>query len=201
MESPPRSASLILELVALSLWLGAAVLFAAVVTPALFEVLPSRSVAGDIVGRVLPALMWAGIVVSSMVGLLEALDQQLIRTPNWQPAAGPFDWNDVVHYGGMRVAGQRAGAGMVIGLACIGVLLIGQRIDRLRASIGGPIDALAPGDPRRIEFGRLHGLSVAVLGAGMLVALGMVVSVARRLAGDRAGRRTFHPELEPSQHA
>ena len=42
------------------LWLGAALLFTAVVAPAAFAVLPSRALAGLMVGRVLPVLFWSG---------------------------------------------------------------------------------------------------------------------------------------------
>ena len=201
MGPPPRSLSLAIELVALSFWLGAAVLLAAVVAPALFDVLPSRAMAGDVVGRVLPVVLYAGVVISFLVGMTEAIRQNEIFTAHWTPGSPTPDVNDVVHFGGARVAGQRAGFGFLIGVACVVVLQIGQKIDKLRAGVGQPIDALPATDPRRIEFGRLHALSVAVLGVAMLIAAGLAVSVARRLAGRGAPKRTFQPKLEPSHHA
>src|SRR5215467_11134812 len=102
MEPPPRSLSLAIELVALSVWLGAAVLLAAVVAPAAFDVLPSRTMAGDVVGRVLAALLYAGVVISFVVGMIEAV----------------------------RQSGQRAGFGFLIGVACMAALVIGQKLDR-----------------------------------------------------------------------
>ena len=61
---------LIVMLIALSAWLGAAVIVASVVTPAAFAVLPSRALAGALVGRVLPALFWCNYTpVSSMKAL------------------------------------------------------------------------------------------------------------------------------------
>jgi len=51
------------QVVALAAWLGAAALFAASVAPAAFAVLPSRSLAGDVVGRVLPVVFWSGMLV------------------------------------------------------------------------------------------------------------------------------------------
>jgi len=48
----------------LSAWLGAAVLVTTVVAPAAFAVLPSRTLAGALVGRVLPVLFIAGLVVA-----------------------------------------------------------------------------------------------------------------------------------------
>jgi Domain of unknown function (DUF4149) len=44
-------------------WLGAAVLLTASVAPAAFAVLPSRSLAGALVGRVLPVLFIAGLAI------------------------------------------------------------------------------------------------------------------------------------------
>ncbi len=131
-----------------SAWLGAAVLLAASVAPAAFAVLPSRMLAGALVGRVLPVLFITGLVI----GLGAALSD--------------VSW--------------RRGPGFVMAGACaIAQFSIGRRIDRLRASIGGPIDALAESDPRRIAFGRLHGLSVAFLAVAMLAALVIVIAAWR----------------------
>jgi len=129
-------------------WLGAAILVAAAVAPAAFAVLPSRALAGALIGRVLPPLFIAGIVI----GLLAAL--------------ADVSW--------------RRGAGFVMAGACaIAQFSIGRRIDRLRISIGGPIDALPESDPRRIAFGRLHGLSVTFLAIAMLAALVIVIAAWR----------------------
>ena len=201
MDAPPRPSSLVVEVMALSFWLGAAVLFAAVVAPALFAALPSRTSAGEVVGRVLPVLLWGGIVVSLIVGFIEAFAQQTILTKNWNLRAQPPDLNDVVHFAGYRVAGQRAGLGFLIALACGYALVLGQRIDRLRVSVGQPIDALSASDPRRVDFGRMHALSVAALGVAMLAAAGLTVSAVRRLLGRRAARPALQQRLEPSQHA
>ena len=41
--------------------------------------------------------------------------------------------------------------------------------------MGPSIEALPTDDPRRAEFGKLHGVSVALMGAGMLAASGALV--------------------------
>ena len=201
MDAARRPLSLIVEVVALSFWLGAAVLFAAVVAPALFAALPTPAAAGDVVGRVLPVLLWGGVVVSLIVGYIEAFAQNAQFTKNREQRAQRPDPNDVVHFGGYRAAGRRAGFGFLIALACGYALVLGQRIDRLRASIGRPIDSRSANDPRRIDFGRMHALSVAALGVAMLSALGLTISAVRRLLGTRAARRAFQRQLEPSHHA
>jgi hypothetical protein len=150
-----RMAPSLLGLVLLAAWLGAATLVAAAVAPAAFAVLPSRTLAGALVGRVLPVIFWSGIVVG-VTSLLAAR------------AAG---------------AGITAVAGSLILVAgcAIAQLVISPRIERMRDAIGGPVDALALADPRRVDFGRLHGLSVlamGVAGVGALLALVMLVRLA-----------------------
>jgi hypothetical protein len=131
-------------IVLLALWLGAAVVVTGVVAPAAFTVLPSRTLAGALVGRVLPVLYWSG----AAVGVLAAL---LARA---------------VPDGRVRLACMLAVTG-----ACLSAqLLVAPRIEAVRRSAEGPIDALAREDVRRITFGRLHGASVALLGAAALAA-------------------------------
>ena len=131
-------------IVLLALWLGAAVVVAGVVAPAAFAVLPSRTLAGALVGRVLPVLFWSG----AAVGVLAAV---LARA---------------VPDGRMRLACMLA-----VTVACLSAqLIVAPRIEAVRRSVEGPIDALAREDARRIAFGRLHGASVALLGAAAVAA-------------------------------
>ena len=134
------------ETLLLAVWIGAALLFTVVVAPAAFAVLPTRTLAGALVGRVLPAIFYAGVVIGSLIVLLDIIG----RTGSW----------------------GRTAAGAVSALACaVAQLVVGTRIDRLRAAIGGPLDALAGDDPRRVEFGKLHAISVGWLGVAMLAAI------------------------------
>ena len=145
----------VVVIVLLSAWLGAAVLAAAAVAPAAFAVLPSRTLAGALVGRVLPAVFWSGIVVA-LVGAAVAR---------------------------ITSVGAMATLSTIVLLVTCGIaqLVISPRIARIRDSIGGPVDALSPGDPRRQAFGQLHGLSIGVLGAGVVAATVAIVLFARFL--------------------
>jgi hypothetical protein len=130
----------------LSAWLGAATLFSAVVAPAAFAALPSRTLAGEVVGRVLPVVFIAGIVVAA-VGL--GLDRAR----------------------GGRMPGVRRIALLVTVIACgAAQFYIGPRIERVRREISGPVEQLAPTDARRVDFGRLHAISVGWLGLAMAAA-------------------------------
>lgn len=134
------------ETLLLAVWIGAALLFTLVVAPAAFAVLPTRTLAGALVGRVLPVIFYAGVVIGSLIVLLDIIG----RTGAW----------------------GRSAAGAVSALACaVAQLVVGTRIDRLRAAISGPLDALAGDDPRRVAFGRLHAISVGWLGLAMVAAI------------------------------
>ena len=134
------------ETLLLAVWIGAALLFTLVVAPAAFAVLPTRTLAGVLVGRVLPVIFYAGVVIGSLIVLLDIIG----RTGAW----------------------GRSAAGAVSALACaVAQLVVGTRIERLRAAISGPLDALAGDDPRRVAFGRLHAISVGWLGIAMVAAI------------------------------
>jgi hypothetical protein len=129
-------------------WLGAALFAAAVVAPAAFAVLPTRTMAGALVGGVLPTLFVAGIVIGLAVAYLA---------------------------GGLRLhasSRKAAIAALVIAGACgVAQFWLTPKLDRLRAEIGGPVDALAVTDPRRVAFGLLHGYNVAGLALAMAAAV------------------------------
>ncbi|HYD53388.1 MAG TPA: DUF4149 domain-containing protein [Gemmatimonadaceae bacterium] len=142
------------QIALLALWLGAAVLFAMVVAPAAFAVLPTRGLAGELVGRVLPVVFWAGMAVGLLCAALE-----------WR-ATPPSR---------ARLVGS-----LLVAVACaLSHLVVGGRIERLRAQIGGAVDALALDDARRVLFGRLHAVSVLGLGLAMLAGLVVLVLAAR----------------------
>jgi hypothetical protein len=144
------------SLVLLAAWLGAALLVALAVAPAAFAVLPTRTLAGALVGRVLPVVFWSGIVVGVIVAVLGwSMPQRVWRT----------------------------GGALSLALACaVAQLVVAPRIQRVREQIGGAVDALDPSDPRRQAFGRLHGMSVAWMGVGGIAALIALVVIFRQLS-------------------
>lgn len=140
--------------VLLSAWLGATVLFAAVVAPAAFRVLPSRTLAGVLVGAVLPVLFWMGAGIGAVAFL--SLRQRAAR--RWA-----------------------LGAALLLTATSLGAeVVVGRAIGRLRSAIGPDLEAVPASDPRRRAFGRLHGVSVLLLGVGMLSAGALLVHEGRR---------------------
>ena len=158
------------SLVLLSVWLGAAIVVAAVVAPAAFAVLPTRTLAGALVGRVLPTLFWSGAVVG-IVGALLSRAQ-----PN---------------------AGARFVSALALVLACVAAQLgVAPRIERARLAAAGPIDALPRSDARRIAFGRLHGISVALLGVAAVAGATAIALTIRALPVTGALERPSTPLRE-----
>jgi hypothetical protein len=145
----------------LALWLGAAALLSISVAPALFAVLPSRTLAAAVVGRILPPVFYAGMTVGLLV-----LALQVVQGRGWS-------------WGGREIAGI-----LMIVACAIAQFGIGPRIARLREEIGGPIEELAIDDARRVAFGRLHGFSVAWLGLAMLAAIVAAIIAARASSAD-----------------
>jgi len=144
-----------IPVVALSAWLGAALLVAAVVAPAAFAVLPTRTLAGALVGRVLPVLFYTGAAVGIAVALVgRATSPSLARVV----------------------------AGVAMAATCLAAqLLVAPRIERVRRDAGRPIDELAAGDPRRASFGRLHGASVLLLGVAAIAGSAALVLTLRMM--------------------
>ena len=154
-----RISPLVIQITLLALWLGAAVFFAAAVAPALFAVLPSRSLAGAVVGRLLPVILYSGMLIGVLAGLVTILA------------------NDVPRSRGRDVAEV-----VMIAACAVAAFIVGPRIERVRASITGAIENLPVDDARRLAFGRLHGISVAWLGLAMLAAAWALVVSARQLS-------------------
>jgi uncharacterized protein DUF4149 len=154
----PRITPSLIEVAVLAFWLGAAAFFSIAVAPALFEVLPTRTLAGEVVARLLPGVFYSGIVVGLLIVGIEIA------------ARAAWSWR-----------GREVFGALIVVACAIAQLIVSPRIARLRAEIAGPIDSLPADDARRMMFGRLHGVSVAWLGVAMLAAVIALVLSARTL--------------------
>ena len=134
-------------------WLGAAILVAAVVAPAAFRVLPTRTLAGALVGQVLPVIFAGGLLIAIVaLGLEARMTRYTIPARIWAPFAL-----------------------MIVG-CMVAQFIIGPKIEAIRGAIGGAVEGLDASDPRRAQFGRLHGISVLLMGVAMVGAGWALVS-------------------------
>ncbi|MEE9218351.1 MAG: DUF4149 domain-containing protein [Acidobacteriota bacterium] len=144
----------------LGAWVGAMLFFGAVVAPAAFQALPARELAGSVVARILPKLTAAGIVVAAVVAG-SALLQALLRR-------GAGAWM------------ARTGIAVLALALLFGSVWVSQRMEGVRMDMGG-VDQVAESHPLRLEFGRLHRVSVRLYGGTLLLALALFCLEARGL--------------------
>ena len=138
------------RLLLIGLWLGAALFFIGVAQSS-FAVLPSRELAGSVVGRTLMILNFSGLGV----GLLLLISSLITRGT----ANRLLLWTERILL-------------VIVTAACaVGQFVIGLWLQFTRAQMGKPVDELAADDPLRIQFNNLHEYSVWVLIVGMVAAL------------------------------
>lgn len=134
----------------LACWLGGMVILAAVVAPATFGVLQSREgtagrvLAGAVFGETLRrfhVVAWVSgaVLLGSLVGM------GLIG--GRPPALG------------IRLAIVAA----MLALALVSGTVISRRVERLQRAVAGSMAELPADDARRVEFGRLHAVSTALM--------------------------------------
>jgi len=156
-----------MRLILLACWFGAALFFGAVVAPAAFGVLRSfglsnaNEIAGSIVTRSLSVINIAGFLIALLLLLM-----LILRRNSSGRVSFIIECVCLV----------------VIALTtAVGHWVIAARMRALRAAMVLPIDQIAADDPRRVEFGALHGYSVNALGLAMIAALVALVLMARSL--------------------
>ena len=139
-------------LLAIVLWIGGIAFFSFLAAPSIFKVLP-REVAGNVVADIFPKYYWQGIICGVI-----ALGTSVLL--------GMRDrWNSLL-----------IARTIMIGVMLIGVLyavvILNPKVQAVKAQITA-FESLAPTDPLRLEFGRLHGRSFSVNAAVLL--LGVIV--------------------------
>ncbi len=148
-----------LMLLSLVVWLGGLIFFAFVLAPTVFSpgLLPSRQMAGSIVGRSLDRLHYMAIV-SGTVFLIASMLYSRIASGNARP-----------------LAARHVLIVLMLLLTVISQFAISPKMHAIRAE-AGVIDDLPPDNPLRMEFDRLHVWSekfeVAVLLLGLVALYG-----------------------------
>ena len=134
---------------ALGAWIGAIIYFAAVVTQGAFAVLPNRDTAGLLVGYTLGGLHLMGLIAAVVFVAASVAIEKSLRA-FIEPA--------------------------VIGVILMAVLTIASqgyvmpKMAMLRTQMVS-VEATPGNDPRRIEFDRLHGMSVDLEVGVLLIGL------------------------------
>lgn len=152
-----------LMLLSLIAWIGGLVFFAFVVAPAAFAVLPTRHLAGNVVGRTLGILHWMGLISGLVYLVSSLLYAQLTK--------------------GMPqiFAGRNVLIVLMLVLTLVSQFGIIPRMDTLRASMG-EIDSVPLDNPARVQFDALHVWSTRVESGVFLLGLVAVYLTGQLLA-------------------
>jgi hypothetical protein len=143
-----------LMLLSLIVWLGGLIFFPVVAQTA-FTIVPSRHLAGMVVGRSLGTLHWMGLV-SGVVFLASSLLYSKLSGGTAQVFAA-----------------RNVLLALMLALTLISQFGIIPHMDTLRASIG-EVDSVPPDNPARMQFDALHVWSTRVESGVIL--LGLVVA-------------------------
>jgi uncharacterized membrane protein len=147
-----------LMLMSLVVWIGGLILFA-LMAPTAFQVLPTRHLAGNMVGAVLGKLHWMGIV-SGVVFLISSL----LHSRFTDGTAHVF-------------AARHLLIVVMLSLTLISQFGIIPRMDTLRTSLGD-VSAAPADNPNRVQFDLLHVWSTRVEVTVLLLGLVVVWLVA-----------------------
>lgn len=150
-----------LMLLSLTVWIGGIVFLSFVEAPTVFSSLPSRHMAGTIVGHSLGILHWMGLF-SGVIFLGSSLLLSSLSTGTAQP-----------------LAPRHILVLAMLLLTAVSQFGISPKMATLRAQFGD-IDTVPATDPARMQFNSLHLWSVRLEVAVLIMGLGVVFLTARQ---------------------
>lgn len=139
---------------ALSLWVGGVALFTFIVTPAIFRT-HGKDAAGRIVGSIFPVYFRYGLVLAALALLARIVAGEAFH--------GVRQW-----IGTLLIAT----AIVLTGYQAYGLT---PRMERVKRSVAS-FETVPPGDPARMEFSRLHGISMVLNLVVLLEGVALVVA-------------------------
>jgi len=147
-------------LLALIVWIGGIIFFAFVEAPTLFRVLPTTTMAGDVVSVSLTMLHWMGLISGTIFLICSLLY-------NWQK------------HGQLRTfAIAHIFVVLMLAMTSISVFRITPRMQELRGPLSMDMVTL------RAEFDRLHAWSTRLEGGVLLLGLATAFLTSRRFGSD-----------------
>lgn len=149
--------SAIIEIVAITIWVGGMAALSFIAAPAIFQTATSREGAGKTFGMILrrfhPVMYACGILIL---------------------AAGAMRWVAVPRLYASEVT-RYVIALIMLGLAVFSGLVVSGKLEKLRAGMPTGIDRVPKDDPRRVEFNRLHALSTTLMAFNLMLGLALAI--------------------------
>lgn len=153
------------SLVLLLLWSGAGLAFAFLVAPLVFQVVPSRDLAGLAMGKVLARLDVAAWVAFGGALALSAGSRWMHEFREADPI-GPF-----------RLWVAAALAALLMCMASSFILT--PKLEEVRTRMNAPIETFAPDHPDRVLYQRAHRFSRQMFFLRLLLAMGLAWGTTR----------------------
>ena len=150
-----------LQVFALGTWLGSVFYFSAAVAPAAFRILPTQDMAGLVVEFTLRRLHTLGVIAAIVFLFASAL----LALSGGAPKKGLL----------LPVVG----VAIMLVLTVISQHVVIRRMNDLRRAMGS-VAATAKDDPKRVEFDKLHGVSVQLEGATLLIGFASLFLTVRK---------------------
>lgn len=152
----------IIEIIAITIWVGGMAALAFIAAPAIFQTAASRESAGKTFGLMLKRFHWVMYACGAVVLLAGVL--------RW---LGSFNHRLLASELTRYVI-----AALMLALALYSGLVVARGLDRLRAQMPNGIDRVAKDDERRVQFNRLHRLSTTLMAFNLLLGLALAVMFA-----------------------
>ena len=152
--------SAILEVVAITTWVGGMSALSFIAAPAIFETAPSRESAGRSFGLILRRFHLVAYGCAAAILLAGAM--------RWA-GSRRMTASELLRY---------VIAALMLGLTLYSGLVLARRLDRAREQMAGGVDRVPKDDPRRVEFNRLHRLSTTLMAFNLLLGLALAVMFA-----------------------
>jgi len=152
-----------LMLLSLVVWVGGLIFFAFVLAPTVFSVLPLRQLAGNVVNRSLGIMHWMAIACGVVFAVTSMIDSRVVNG-----AAEPFALRNLIVYA-------------MLVLTLVSMFGVAARMLELRQQMG-IIDDVPHDNPLRVEFNRLHHWSTRIESTVLVLGLGLLFLVSRRLS-------------------
>jgi len=154
--------SAIIEIIAITIWVGGMAALAFIAAPAIFQSEPSREKAGRTFGLILKRFQFVAYACGVLLLVAAAM--------RW---AGSFDHNLSASEMTRYVIGV-----LMFGLSLYSGLVITPKLDEVREKMPGGIDHTPKSDPRRKAFNNLHRVSTTLMAFNLLLGLALAVMFA-----------------------
>jgi len=154
--------SAIIEIIAITIWVGGMATLAFIAAPAIFQSLASRELAGKTFGLILkrfhPVMYGcgAGVLIAGAMRWAGAFDHRLNAA-------------EITRY---------VIAVLMLGISLYSGLVVSRKLDKLRARMPNGVDRTPRGDLRRVEFNNLHRLSTTLMAFNLLLGFALAVMFA-----------------------